>query len=288
MNEENSFTWLKGIDVSHHQEEVDWAKVKAGGFQFVFLKATEGGTYTDPVFASRREECRKNNLPAGAYHFFRPKGPVQYQITNFLNAVGRLLPGELPPVLDLEVPGEWKSNLELRSQWMEIKLEDRVKMVVQWCEAVEAALGVSPIIYMSSSFAAEVLGNAPVLSRWRLWVANYTTDPQPRLPAPWTSWTFWQYSESGRIDGIPANDVDLNWFNGSAADLAALQVPAFVQEDGDAGKAKSNAPDYLFVFAMLCLLGTSLLTFGSAASAASFGGAMLLAMIYSIIYPGQP
>ena len=41
---------------------------------------------------------------------------------------------------------------------------------------------------------------------------------QPSLPRGWFKWTFWQYSEKGRINGINAN-VDLNVFNGSLEDL---------------------------------------------------------------------
>lgn len=284
MNQENHPNgWLKGLDLSHHQEEVDWAKLKADGWQYIFLKATEGGTYTDPTFAIRREECRRQGLPTGFYHFFRPKGPVRLQIENFLRNVGRLQPGELPPVLDLEVAGEWKSNTELKAQWYEINLEDRVKMVVEWCEAVEAALGVAPIIYMSSGFAAEVLGNAPVLSRWLLWVANYTTAPQPRLPQPWSNWAFWQYSESGRVDGIPANDVDLNWFNGTVADLARLQVPSFARP-----RAKERqGRDLVLTICLVGLLVAGVVLLPAAASWACFGGAMALAMAYTAIFPDR-
>ena len=41
---------------------------------------------------------------------------------------------------------------------------------------------------------------------------------QPSLPRGWFKWTFWQYSEKGRVNGINAK-VDLNVFNGTLEDL---------------------------------------------------------------------
>jgi lysozyme len=36
---------------------------------------------------------------------------------------------------------------------------------------------------------------------------------QPKIPAGWTTWAFWQYSESGSVPGIQG-PVDLDVFNG--------------------------------------------------------------------------
>jgi hypothetical protein len=55
-------------------------------------------------------------------------------------------------------------------------------------------------------------------------VAHYTSAPSPRVPAPWQFWTFWQYTDNGRIAGI-AGPVDLNRFNGSPEQLAKFQKP---------------------------------------------------------------
>lgn len=206
---------LFGIDVSHLQGDVDWQKVKAAGVQFVFLKATEGGTYTDPSFAAHRAALKALGLPCGAYHFFRPKGPVDKQIDNFINAVGKLQPGELPPVLDIEVPEDWKG----------IAVPDRVKMILQWLNAVEKRLGMRPIVYINNPMARDELASDPALAKYLLWLAHYTTRPAPTVPKPWSNWAFWQYSEHGTIDGINDKEVDLNRFAGTTADLQKLLVP---------------------------------------------------------------
>lgn len=206
---------LFGIDVSHLQGDIDFGRVKAAGVQFVFLKATEGGTYVDKAFAGNRAKLKAVGLPCGAYHFFRPKGPVDKQVDNFCNTVGKLQPGDLPPVLDVEVPEDWVG----------IPIADRVKMILQWLNAVEKRLGVQPIVYINNPMARDQLASDPALAKYLLWVAHYTNRPAPSVPKPWTAWTFWQYSETGVVDGIVDKEVDLNKFAGTTADLQKILVP---------------------------------------------------------------
>lgn len=294
---------LPGLDISHYQAQVDWQKLKKSGCEFVFLKATEGGDYVDRTFATRREECKAVGIPVGAYHFFRPKTAVMLQIANFVGTVGRIQPGEMRPVLDVEVPSLWNGlseeelsveRAELRAQWNSIKIEDRVKMVVQWCEAVEAGCGLPPIIYMSSSFAGEVLGNAPELARWTLWVAHYTTAADPWVPAPWSNWTFWQYTDKGSIEGVPGH-VDLNWFNGTSEELQAYYLPFTVEPKGapcpDDTKPQPSPPPAkekcslllpLVNAGILAFLATACLIFPSPSWVYALCGAILISGLYCV------
>ena len=41
---------VMGIDVSSHQQDVDWAQVAADGYSFAYIKATEGSGFTDTHF----------------------------------------------------------------------------------------------------------------------------------------------------------------------------------------------------------------------------------------------
>lgn len=207
---------LLGIDVSRYQGTVDWAKVKAAGCKFAFIKATEGRTWVDPMFARNWRELKEKGIPRGAYHFFRTDAPLQAQIDNFCNTVGSLEAGDLPPVLDVEVP----------SFWNHLSVKQRLDLVNGWQRGVEQKLGVKPIIYLSTSFATDVLKGDQTLAAYILWLAHYTAQPNPRVPAPWTTWDFWQWSENGTIDGIKDQKVDMNFFNGTEADLERIKVPA--------------------------------------------------------------
>jgi lysozyme len=195
---------LTGIDVSNHQGLVDWNFVAQNGVQFAFIKATEGGTYQDLFYQKNMHGARAAGVPAGPYHFFRPKGPVALQVKNFLEVVGKSETGDLPPVLDLEVPNDWGH----------FKVDERVEMVREFITEIERALGRNPIIYMSASFSADILDEAEMLKDYPLWVAHHTTAPKPWVPKPWTFWTFWQHSDKGTINGINGS-VDINWFNGT-------------------------------------------------------------------------
>ena len=43
----------------------------------------------------------------------------------------------------------------------------------------------------------------------------------PTVPLGWTSWAFWQFTQTGTVPGI-ATSVDLNLFQGSLQDLQRL------------------------------------------------------------------
>lgn len=66
----------QGIDVSRYQGNIDWAKVKASGMTFVFIKATEGQTYTDPNFQTNVTGALAAGMLVGTYHFFAQRLPM--------------------------------------------------------------------------------------------------------------------------------------------------------------------------------------------------------------------
>jgi lysozyme len=205
-----------GIDVSHHQGQVNWYLVAEGGISFAFAKATEGVTFVDPRFSANWIGIKDAGMIRGAYHFFRPAKPVDAQVDNFARTVGEIKDGDLPPVLDLE-----EAPTPNGDEWDDIPGDQRVPLVLSWLEGVEAKLGRKPIIYTRRSFVAAELPNAAPLGQYLLWVAHYTAKPAPALPSPWSKWTFWQYSAAGTVDGIEG-PADLDRFNGSLSDLEQL------------------------------------------------------------------
>ena len=100
---------IRGIDVSHHQGKIDWNKIKEEKFYFVYIKATEGGTYKDPEFARNWNEVSKVGLLKGAYHFFTFCKPGIEQARNFIDTVP-VDPDSLPPVIDFEFIGNCKER----------------------------------------------------------------------------------------------------------------------------------------------------------------------------------
>jgi lysozyme len=185
-----------GIDVSHHQGSIDWKAVKKSGIGFAFIKATEGGTVVDSMYAGNWLAMKEAGIVRGAYHFFRAAQDPGRQARNFLKVV-MLEPGDLPPVLDLEIDDHIPKGAVI----------DRA---LAWLEAVEGELKRRPLIYTGPAFMnglrTEKFGGYP------LWIANYGVQT-PKIPFGWKEWSFWQYSETGSVKGIKGS-VDCNRFNG--------------------------------------------------------------------------
>ena len=187
----------KGIDVSDWQYPVDWPTVAISGVAFAFTKATEGSTFVARSFAGNWASMKAAGLPRGAYHFFRASQNAQAQAELFLRTV-RLEPDDLPPVLDVEsTDGMPASTI--------------IGRMTRWLDVVEQSTGRLPIIYTYPGFW-EQLGTLGHFSDYPVWIAHYTRAKEPWLPEDWDGWTFWQYTDKGRINGIDG-DVDINWFN---------------------------------------------------------------------------
>ncbi len=199
---------LLGVDVSSYQGEIDWQVVAQAGVSFVFIKATEGGNFVDRNFVRNMSGARAAKIPCGAYHFFHPRISVREQVNNFVKTVGSLKSGDLQPVLDLEVARDWSS----------ITPAKRIEMIEQWADGVRTALKCETTLYMSSSFAKDVLLGSKQLSNYALWVAHYTEAVSPQVPEPWATWSFWQYTDRGRVEGIKTA-VDMDLFNGTREQL---------------------------------------------------------------------
>jgi GH25 family lysozyme M1 (1,4-beta-N-acetylmuramidase) len=202
---------VPGIDVSFWNAGIDWPKVRATGQRFVFAKATEGDSYADPTFDDNWRGAKTAGLLRGAYHFFRANVDAKKQANKFIDYVKSMNDnGELPPVLDLETnDGQTREKVIARAK--------------TWLDLVEAAFNRKPIIYSRAyflqDFFSEAGGGPPVWAKnYPLWLAQYPNlyveGSQPTLPRGWFKWNFWQYSQSGRVNGINAK-VDMNVFNGT-------------------------------------------------------------------------
>jgi lysozyme len=202
-----------GIDISRYQPKIEWSALTASGIQFCFIKATEGARDVDASFRQHWEGAAKAGLVRGAYHFFRPQIPVSTQADSFARTVGQLLPGDLPPALDLEGT----------AGWVDIPPANRASLALNMLGALETRLHATPIVYASPWFATEMLKCHAALARFPIWIAQYTEEHTPSIPKPWSSWTFWQHSQSGSLPGI-SGPVDLDRFQGSLDDLKKLTL----------------------------------------------------------------
>lgn len=204
---------IHGIDISHYQLFVDWHKLQSVDtygdtiqFRFVLMKATEGLLIEDDMFDEHWERAKDNHFVRGAYHYFLPDRSAQVQAANYYTSV-RLLPGDLPPVVDVEdLRGKSKAEL--------------VSCLRVFLHEIESHYHVRPIIYSNINFIEDYLEED--FSDYSFWIAHYyrhelNTDGNIK-------WVFWQHSDKASLLGIRTN-VDANVFNGDEEDFQKLLIP---------------------------------------------------------------
>ncbi|MCX6097088.1 MAG: stalk domain-containing protein, partial [Caldiserica bacterium] len=210
---------IQGIDVSRWQGTnqaggpVDWGAVRSMGFQFAYVKATEGLSITDPFMNVLAPGARSAGLLTGVYHICWPAdNTAAEEAAYFLKVAGQFVsPGFLVPVLDIEP----RYNIHGAAM---------VRWIDEWSGIVRGATGANPLIYCSASVAADLHKGDPTIDgRYHLWLAGYAPSAQPNTGG-WGSWAFWQYSDSGTVAGIEGHSVDLDWFNGNEQSLAQYVI----------------------------------------------------------------
>lgn len=187
-------THAKGIDLSNNNGSVDFRRVFRAGYRFVFLKASEGSSFTDATFVPRTEAAHAAGLRVGAYHFLRPKtgaGAAVAEARHFASRIraAGLGKGDLIPVVDVEVTELTPAATETYVQ----RFVDELRRLV----------GVKPLIY-----------TFPFFIGWRsthgcrLWIANFLVSA-PTIPRPWKSYAVWQFSSTASVPGV-AGHCDVN------------------------------------------------------------------------------
>lgn len=179
---------IPGIDVSHFNGEIDWLEVAASGVRFAYIKATEGTAFEDPRLSENRYGAKQHGIPYGQYHFLTD-ADLTSQARNFLQSDPFAAP--LPPVIDIELA----SIIDA--------------MVFDFLEELGPYPSIKmPILYIDPA----LIDSFGSLTSWPLWIAEYDCHT-PKIE-PWKTWTFWQWSQTGKVPGI-SGDVDLDWFNGN-------------------------------------------------------------------------
>jgi lysozyme len=200
-----------GIDVSHHSGEIDWRLVAQEEVDFVYVKASEGVDDADPQFDAHWRRLGELAIPRGAYHFYVTEDDPDAQADFFLSR-WRPAPGDLPPVVDVELLGHGTEG----------PIAPRLR---RFLDRVEAAAGVVPILYTSPRFADAHLGAE--FGRYPLWVAEYEVEA-PTLPAAWSEWLLWQFEGDATVPGIEKS-ADRSRLH-ERASLTALRIPAAGRE----------------------------------------------------------
>lgn len=191
------------IDLSHFNTVTSFSDVKTGGVVGVIHKATQSTDWIDPTYAARKQQAEAAGLWWGAYHFgTNTDGAAQAQY--FLSKVN---PGP-NDLLALDFEQNPQSQMT-------------IAQAEQFVTEVFNQTGRYPGFY-SDGLAGQLLGgnvNSILANCW-FWRAEYGGS-SPSVPPTWSTWTMWQYTSSGPVDGISAA-CDRDTFNGSMDELSLL------------------------------------------------------------------
>lgn len=190
-NNEDNF----GIDISHHNGIINWGKVaETTSLLFVYIKATEGSNYIDPLYHNNLRDAKEKGFKVGSYHFFRMTSSAHDQFDNFKKNVDSTKQ-DLIPMVDVETNDNF-SNKELR---------DSLNVFIG---LIKRHYGQAPMIYATNKSYNQICGG--LYGAYHLYIGRYGKNP-PSLKGK-GQYTIWQYTESARIDGIP-KPVDKAVFN---------------------------------------------------------------------------
>lgn len=214
-----------GIDVSEHQGKIDWAKVKADGVTFAIIRCGYGSDYTsqdDDYFLENVRGAQANGIPFGVYLYSyatkatgaAPSAQSEAaHVLRQLKAAG-LSPSKLalPVFYDLEEDAQWELSAS------------RVGTLAEAFCSVLSSQGYKVGIYANQNWWKNKLTD-PVFERsgWAKWVAQYYKKDKGTSPAGISDQQYWQFTDCGKVNGIPGY-VDVNF--SYAPPAASLVGPA--------------------------------------------------------------
>ncbi len=193
----------KGIDVSRYQGNIDWNKVAAAGVEYAFIRVgvrgygQEGRIVLDEMFEANVQGASAAGIKVGVYFF--SQAVTEEEALEEANIVLEAIDGydvTYPIVYDVEKTGEKTGRMN------QISKEERTKMAQIFINRIREA-GYTPMIYSNMEMWS-VLIDMAAFEDVEKWFAYYSSD----VYFPY-EYAIWQYSDTGRIDGING-DVDLN------------------------------------------------------------------------------
>lgn len=184
-----------GIDISHHQGKINWEEVShynGTPLSFIYVKATEGTTYQDPMYQQYFYKAKEYSIPLGSYHYFRTSSPVTSQFNNFVS-VAKKEDQELIPMVDIEEAAKWKGKIFRDSL-------DKFLLLT------EDYYGKKPILYTVNSFYNKHLKG--YYKDYMFCIGRYGENEPDLFDGH--SWTLWQYTDKAHVPGIEkAADIDI-------------------------------------------------------------------------------
>ena len=182
----------KGIDISHHQGDIDFDSLK-GNIDFAMVRTSYGSFYEDKKYKQNIKGLERINVPYGFYHFSYATSveSAKKEAKGFINIIKKYNP-TYPIVIDIE----WSNRTE------NVRADTLISITDTICSMIEKA-GYYAMIYANLDYFNNKLNDSR-LDKYDKWLAEWKSNPTYKK-----SFGIWQYSSKGQIPGINGN-VDLN------------------------------------------------------------------------------
>lgn len=208
-------TSYMGIDVSSHQGKVEWNKVKAAGIDFAVIRCGirgygSGKIVEDTEFKNNLLGAANADIPTAVY-FYTQAVNTDEAVEEAQFVLSLLAPFSVkgPVVLDVESASSDERIKDLTSG-------ERTDIILAFCDTIKQA-GYTPMIYADSRFYTLRM-ELERLEEYDKWYANYNSITRDPAASVWSynsplvfpyKYRMWQYSNTGRVDGVSGN-VDFN------------------------------------------------------------------------------
>ena len=225
------------IDVSEWQGDIDWAQAKADGVEGAIIRLGYGeGNNADKKAQRNISECKRLGIPFGIYWYSYADTPSLAKEEG-ADVVAKLKqfgvnPSDLayPVYYDLE-----KWTWEGHQPPTDPNVYNNI--VNNWYSALQSAGYKNLGVYSYTSYLQGPLKHADIYAK-TTWVAQYGArmgfDSFP------TNSRGWQYTSTGKVDGISGN-VDMNAF-GNKEYESLINLLWVVRDEDIAVGASVNAP----------------------------------------------
>lgn len=201
-------TIKRGIDVSNHQGDINWAAVKASGLvDFAIIRDGYGrenaAVQTDLRFAQNVAGAKSAGIPFGAYHFSYASSVAEAeQEANFCIQI--LRSAGLNSDADMDLPVVY--DVEDAATTGRLSAAEITNIVNTFCDILEAN-GYRTMVYANKTWFTSKMDFASVAANTNgIWLAQYNNDITFANEA---QVDMWQYTSGGSVPGITGR-VDMN------------------------------------------------------------------------------
>lgn len=201
----------QGIDVSEHNGDVNWDKVKED-FDFAFIRVgyrgyAKGNIALDETAKQNMKMANKADVPFGVYFYTQAVTEDEArEEAKFLLKEIKHYSVTLPLIIDFEYATDSDGNTAGRLKEAELSPEEKTEIINAFFDEVKDS-GYNFGLYASSSMLKNEIDADNLDEKALVWVADYNNSVTYNV-----DYTVWQYSKTGKSDAVSSDYVDLNYW----------------------------------------------------------------------------